>query len=470
VFSNEELFGSWKSDNGIRIDIIDGFKPNVGPVIYWEDDELSEVRTWKVNPNSKELSISWSSGNFNISNDGNLMNWTNRTWKKIENIEMKNVIDVKQDPDAFINELTIYKWSSNSKKSDIKEFTKTFTSSEGIFSEFDNNNDLISITSWGIASGVMKIGEYGSLYIEAKISDKFLLGVDDNDNFLVLYKGDVKEISERVSLKDSREQFLSSLTTGAWLKKGGWGPDTIFRYRPVEGDLKGRVFKEQNNKLIATEVWEYSPSTGSFLQSYIEYTAGLNIGDIVVFVDTNGRQYPYYRDKSVEMKTFSLNDVKNIPITERSKNEIKNTLNRQMSVGGGNDFTLFEFNEDSRTGYFHEWISRPFQITGQTLTIGEYNKFEQLYLVEDYVVFDEQWSKKIDIRESRMKPKTNEEAKKDSVEAKKIIEEEVKSSFKIKFDLKDGSSKTIPIPISLNDLESISVITNSFKLSLSPHR
>ena len=68
VFSNEELFGSWKSDNGIRIDIIDGFKPNVGPVIYWEDDELSEVRTWKVNPNSKELSISWSSGNFNISN------------------------------------------------------------------------------------------------------------------------------------------------------------------------------------------------------------------------------------------------------------------------------------------------------------------------------------------------------------------------------------------------------------------
>ena len=74
------------------------------------------------------------------------MNWTNRTWKKIENIEMKNVIDVKQDPDAFINELTIYKWSSNSKKSDIKEFTKTFTSSEGIFSEFDNNNDLISIT------------------------------------------------------------------------------------------------------------------------------------------------------------------------------------------------------------------------------------------------------------------------------------------------------------------------------------
>ncbi|MDC0217362.1 hypothetical protein OAJ70_04540 [Pelagibacteraceae bacterium] len=460
VFSNEELFGSWKSDEGIRIDIIDGFKPNIGPVIYWEDDELSEVRTWKINPNNEELSISWSSGNFDISDNGNLMNWSNQIWTKIENIEMKNVIDVKQDPDAFINELTNYKWSSNSNKSDIKEFTKTFTSSEGIFSEFDNNNDLISISSWGIASGVMKIGDY-DLYIEAKISDKFLLGVDDDDDFLVLYKGDVKKISERISLKDSREQFLSSLTTGAWLQKGGWGSDTVFRYRPVEGDLKGRVFREQDNKLISTEVWEYSPSTGSFLQSYIEYTAGLNIGEIVVFVDKNGKQYPYYRDKSVEMKSFTLNDVKNIPITERLKDEISNTLNKQMSVGGGNDFTLFEFNEDNRTGYFHEWVSSPFQITGQTLTIGEYDQFEKLYLVEDYLLFDDTIGRKIDTRESRMKPKTNDEAKKDSIDAKQTLEEETTSSLKIKIDLKDGSSTTIPIPVSsLNDLQSISIITN----------
>ena len=193
----------------------------------------------------------------------------------------------------------------------------------------------------------------------------------------------------------------------------------------------------------------------------INFTAGLNIGEIVVFVDTNGTQYPYYRDKSVEMKTFTLNDVKNIPITERLKDEISNTLNKQMSVGGGNDFTLFEFNEDNRTGYFHEWVSSPFQITGQTLTIGEYDQFEKLYLVEDYVLFDDTIGRKIDTRESRMKPKTNDEAKKDSIDAKQTLEEETTSSLKIKIDLKDGSSTTIPIPVSsLNDLQSISVITN----------
>ena len=43
-----------------------------------------------------------------------------------------------------------------------------------------------------------------------------------------------------------------------------------------------------------------------------------------------------------------------------------------------------------------------------------YNKFEQLYLVEDYVLFDETIGRKIDTRESRMKPKSNDEAIKDS--------------------------------------------------------
>ena len=37
-------------------------------------------RTWKINPNNKELSISWSSGNFNILDDGNRMNWSNQIW------------------------------------------------------------------------------------------------------------------------------------------------------------------------------------------------------------------------------------------------------------------------------------------------------------------------------------------------------------------------------------------------------
>ena len=126
------------------------------------------------------------------------------------------------------------------------------------------------------------------------------------------------------------------------------------------------------------------------------------------------------------------------------------------------NFTLFEFNIDNRTGYFHEWTSYPFQITGEALQIDDYypSKFEQLYLIEDYVVFDESFSKKIDTRKSRMKPKTDIESKEDSVKAIEVLDTESKVSLKIKIDLKDGTSKTIPIPVSsLLDLKSISVIT-----------
>ncbi|MDB9937871.1 hypothetical protein N8Z69_00140 [Candidatus Thioglobus sp.] len=469
VISNEALIGSWQNDEGLKMDLMRGFKPNVGPVIYWEDEEVSEIQTWKVNPNSNELEIYYESGIYDISSDGNQLYWNTASWKdkedllwkKIDDIESKNVINIKKDSDAFVNILTSALWSSNVKKNDHKEFTKTFSSTSGILSGFNKERELDDLQSWGVASGVFTIGS-SNLYVEALISDKYLIAVDANDNFLVLYKGDVTEELERITLKDSREQFLSSLTTGAWKKISSYSPDSIFRFRPIEGELKGRVFVENDSKLISSSIWEYSPATGAFKEGYTEYLSGLNIGNLLVFVDKDGKQNALYRDNSVELIEFSTSDVDNISISERSTTETKNTLNRQMSIGNGNDFTLFEFNIDNRTGYFHEWTSYPFQITGEALQIDDYypSKFEQLYLIEDYVVFDESFSKKIDTRKSRMKPKTDIESKEDSVKAIEVLDTESKVSLKIKIDLKDGTSKTIPIPVSsLLDLKSISVIT-----------
>jgi hypothetical protein len=34
ISANEELIGRWEDDKGLRMDIIGGFKANVGPVIY----------------------------------------------------------------------------------------------------------------------------------------------------------------------------------------------------------------------------------------------------------------------------------------------------------------------------------------------------------------------------------------------------------------------------------------------------
>ena len=458
AIANEALHGSWESDDGIRIDIISGFKANIGPAIYWDNEEVSDVRTWQVDPNTNSLKIYYSSRQYSFLDNGNLR-WGNTTYQKIDNIKQKNVIDIKKDPDAFINALTLSEWSSDSRKSDLKEFTKTFSSTSGILSEFDSENNFTGFSEWGVSSGILKFGS-STIYIESIISDKYLVAVDAQDRFLVLTKGGPKKIYERISLSESREKFLTSLTTGAWIKKS-YSTDYLYRFRPIEGELKGRVFEEVDNKLVSTKVWEYSPATGVFKKSSYEYPSALNIGGLLVFVDKNGTQKAYYRDYTVKLKKFSHIDVKNIPITERSTTEIKNALSKQMSVGSASEFTLFEFNSDNRTGYFHKWESSPFQITGQSLKVENiYSKIEQLYLIEDYVVFDEGYSRKVDTRESRMKPKTDIEAKDDSVKAIEVLDEESKTSLKIKIELKDGTSKTIPIPVpSLLDLKSITVIT-----------
>ena len=56
--------------------------------------------------------------------------------------------------------------------------------------------------------------------------------------------------------------------------------------------------------------------------------------------------------------------------------------------------------------------------------------------------------------------KTDIEAKEDSAKAIEVLDEESKTSLKIKIEFKDGTSKIIPIPVSsLLDLKSITVIT-----------
>ena len=76
---------------------------------------------------------------------------------------------------------------------------------------------------------------------KSKISEKFLIALNTNDSFLVLYKGEKKEIFDRVSLADSREKFLTSLTTGAWMTNNAYYGKTVYRYRPIEGELKAAI-------------------------------------------------------------------------------------------------------------------------------------------------------------------------------------------------------------------------------------
>ena len=125
-------------------------------------------------------------------------------------------------------------------------------------------------------------------------------------------------------------------------------------------------------------------------------------------------------------------------------------------------FTFFEFKDDNLSGYLHEWRSYPFQITGQTLFVEDnytFNNTENIYLVEDYLVFGESDSRKIDLRETRLKPKTDAEAQADSEQAQNNVQQLSSKNVKLKIDLTNGKSETILLPVeSFESIKSISIV------------
>ena len=455
VGADERLIGSWENDRGERMDIIDGFKPNTGPVIQYSKDEVEGVFTWRIDQNDNTLKMRYSSGEYQISDDGLNLNWDRLEWRKSEDLETGGIVNLKIDSNSFIDQLTRNSWSANSLKVGKIEFTRTFSGEEGIVSEFSLENTLNALKSWGVASGALKVGS--RVYLEARITPQYLIGVDDDDDFLVLNKGAPRTQGPRTTLVESREKFLAAMTTGAWLRPGSYEPDSVYRFRPIEGDLKGRVFREQDLALKSTQVWEFSPATGALKIGYDEYTGGMTVGELLILVKTDGKQKSYLRDSSVEQKQFLVTNVKSIPISERTAPEVADAVGRQLSLGS--EFTLFEFSQDGRTGYVHEWFSYPFQITGQSIKSEGWGTYEQLHLIEDYVVFGEGRAKKIDLRQSRLKPKSDSEAKADAEHAQQELTKLQEGKVHVKVTRVDGSEEVIPLPIkSLGELKSIVVI------------
>ena len=320
--SDQRIFGSWSNDDGAQINLINGFKPNTGPAILFENGEVDRTTSWKIN--GDELQIGYSSGAFVISADGNSMEWSYKVWKKNNNIQLDGIIDLKVDENLFIDSLVNSSYLAFSNEVSLTSFENTFSTTEGVFTQLDNNEKIKNLSSWGIGSGILKIGD--KVYIEAIISNQFLIAADDDDNFIVLKKSENKEQLTKVSMNDSREEFLKNLKSGAWIIPTYYGEDQ-YRFRPIEGDLKGRVFTQRDNKLTDTRVWEYSPSTGAFKIGYTEYSAGLSLGnEILVFLEDNGDQYSLYKDKEVEDKFFTTSDSSSLTISEREAANLKELI------------------------------------------------------------------------------------------------------------------------------------------------
>lgn len=442
--ANEQtLVGSWlRSDEKVRYECIDGFKANSGAVLATESGLETGLGSWKCENGVFSIELGWYSSEVTFITD-DIIEYRRETFKRAESIEENQIVSIKSDEDAFVETLTSFAWKKG-KEGQTSIFRTTFSQDSGVVEKFSVDDELVSFESWAIGSGVLKIGS--TTLIDSRVSDRYLIGVDQYDNFVVYRTLGVAEIVDRTDLKEQREAFLAALTTDAWFSVSSYSSPIIFRFRPIESELKGRVIQTRDDKLYSWSVWEYSPEKGTLSIGYTSYIGALLLGDTIAFVDGSGSQQFYRRLPGGANHRFTIADVSSISLSETNINKIIETLSGQFQTG---DYLYsFDFSKNKVDGKVHKFATEPFTIIGNTFTNKLVGNAKHLWAIEDVVIFDDRnllkrdtqkvWLKSIDDAEATAL-QAGIEAKTKSVMEKNIF---------VRVRTKDGKTVEVELPIS----------------------
>ena len=297
-----------------------------------------------------------------------------------------------------------------------------------------------------------------SVIIEARVTDQYFVGLDQNDEFIV-YKS-IQPAAEQVTTDAElqRAQFFDALLTGEWETKKSWGGTLTHKFRPVYGELAGKLFTVDESRLSSDSSWEYSPATGALKVDYTEYVGALVVNETLALIQKNGDQKFYNRLRNGNTKRYTLGDVKIISLSENSLPKVKETLSPQFQRG--EYLYSFEFKDDGRTGFTHMWRSTPFSITGETFKTELIGTSETLFQVEDFVVFEGDETFKMDTSESRLRPKTDDEVAGDVAKQIELQTNAQTKTVKVRMLTSVGDTVDIVLPVSsFSEIMSISIIT-----------
>ena len=440
--ADERILGIWLSDDQqLHLDILDGFKPNRGAVLAIENSTETKLGVWETNESATTMKIGWYGSEVTF-RAHDRFEWNNRTFIKQQDIVEEELVSLKQDKVAFIDTLTKNIWLTSA-EGRTSQFKSTFSMDSGVVETLSRDGDLEALNSWGMTSGILKIGS--NVIIDARISRRYMIGVNGKDEFLVFRATSPTSMESRSDLANQRNEFLSLLVTDTWLQIY-WGNYRDYNFRSVEGPLKGRRLTIEDGKLDGFSTWEYSPSTGALKIGSTEYIGGLVIGDTLALMDKNGDQTFYKRKAGGLGKSFSIADVRVHEINETRGSDLAVVLSGQFQKEAY--YYSFEFKEDGRTGYVHEWRSVPFTITGHKLSVDLFRETEMVYEVEDIVLFDDRFALKRDATASRLRVKTQIEILEDVAMMEKQLEELGEEKLILRITDMNGERHDISLPIS----------------------
>jgi len=453
LLADSRIVGQWAGDDGSTIEVLDGFKVSTGPILMTDAEGQLSTGSWKVNDDeSINIEIGWSEYPVKFINPTTFEWGYGDIFTKSGENEVLSKISLKDSPNDFVGELVQTLWTTSS-SGGTADFSITFTNESGVVVQTDIEGKT-NASSWSIASDVLKLGD--SIIIEASISSAYFIGLDSYDDFIVFKSVGESSVKQKTSMNDEREEFFDQFLTGTWVEMS-YG-DLIVKFRPIFGELKGKVFDLRDDRLVGHYDWEYSPSTGALNMYGREYIQAKTVGDTLVLLNTEGDQAFFIRDKESNGVRYTLADVKQVPLNENSLPKIEKELSGQFQYE--DDLYLFEFSDEKRTGFVHKFMAKPFSITGETFST-ELMNYESnvLYMVEDFVLFGGHDVFKRDASHARLKVKSEKEIEKDAqMEGERIKDLTGKQLFAV-ITLSDGSVVDVPLGIpDLNDVEKIELV------------
>jgi hypothetical protein len=366
--------------------------------------------------------------------------------------DQTTTISLKDNPKAFISTLQSRVWVT-AIDSSVGVFKPTFSNDSGVL-ELTNDGTIRNLKSWAVASGVLKIDR--DVILEARISKNFFVGLNKRDRFIIFRgKEDAKGLS-LTDLKSEREAFFNQLLTGEWVTGGR--RNLTKRFRPIFGELAGKVISTKDDKLYRQKNWEYSPATGALKVGHTEYLRALIVNNTLALLERDGDQTFYSRSLSSSEKRYTLSDVKKTALNENSLDKVQAMLGLQTYRN--EYFFLWEFNPGGRTGFLHQWKSEPFSITGETLSSEGIGKRNTLRQVEEFLVFDEDEVFQLDATVSRLRPKTDTEAEADAEKAIKAKTTALQTQLKVRVSMNNGKTIEVELPLTdFSEIASISLVT-----------
>ena len=239
AFANDQLIGVWQSaEEDVRLDILDGFKPNRGAVLSIEKTNNTEIGSWETIELDTKMQLGWRSGVVRFRGTDSF-EWENKIFNRSENITEDNIVLLKEDEIEFVDRMSRNMWLTST-KGEQAIFKSTFSVDSGVVELYANTGELMGLESWGISSGVLKIDD--NVIVQARISGNYFVGQDHRDKFVVFLATQDRVPQGRIELANQREDFLTKLLTDTW-QRAFYGGYYYYKFRNIEGPLKGRVLR-----------------------------------------------------------------------------------------------------------------------------------------------------------------------------------------------------------------------------------